>query len=84
MVPAASIDTLYLNEVLNVRVIDILNALKSQGRQHIMVEDVDPASGQPRVRGVFSATQIGRLLGVPVLGFDLPQTFAEIEAALAN
>jgi len=84
MVPAASIDTLYLNEVLNARVSDILEALKSQGRQHIMVEDVDPASGQPRVRGVFSATQIGRLLGVPVLGFDLPQTFAEIEAALAN
>lgn len=84
MVSAANIDTLYLNEVLNARVIDILNALKSQGRQHIMVEDIDPSSGLPRVRGIFSATQIGRLLGVPVLGFDLPQTFAEIEAALAN
>lgn len=84
MVPAARIDTLYLNEVLHARVSDILNALKSQGRQHIMVEDIDPASGLPRVRGIFSATQIGRLLGVPVLGFDLPQTFAEIEAALAN
>jgi len=84
MVPVASIDTLYLSEVMNARVIDILNALKSLGRQHIMVEDVDPASGLPRVRGVFSATHIGRQLGVPVLGFDLPQTFAEIEAALAN
>ena len=84
MVPVDRIDTLYLNEVLNARVSDILDALKSQGRQHIMVEDVDPASGLPRVRGIFSATQIGRLLGVPVLGFDLPQTFAEIEAALAN
>ena len=84
MCPLASIETLYLSEVMNVRVIDILNALKHQGRQHIMVEDVDPVSGLPRVRGIFSATQIGRLLGVPVLGFDLPQTFAEIEAALAN
>lgn len=84
MVPVDRIDTLYLNEVLHARVSDILNALKSLGRQHIMVEDVDPASGLPRVRGIFSATQIGRLLGVPVLGFDLPQTFAEIEAALAN
>lgn len=83
MVPAAQIDTLYLNEVLNARVSDILNALKKQGRQHIMVEDIDPGTGLPRVRGIFSATQIGRLLGVPVLGFDLPQTFAEIEAALA-
>jgi len=84
MVPAGSIETLYLNEVMNARVIDILNALKNSGRQHIMVEDIDPLTGLPRVRGIFSATQIGRLLGVPVLGFDLPQTFAEIEAALSN
>lgn len=84
MCPLANIDTLYLNEVMHARVIDILNALKNQGRQHIMVEDVDPATGLPRVRGIFSATQIGRLLGVPVLGFELASTFAEIEAALAN
>jgi CBS domain-containing protein len=84
MTPVASVDTLYLNEVMNARVIDILNALKQLGRQHIMVEDVDPANGLPRVRGLFSATHIGRLLGVPVLGFELASTFAEIEAALAN
>jgi len=65
-------------------VVDILDALKRLGRQHILVEDTDAVSGLPRVRGVFSATQIGRLLGVPVLGFELATTFAEIEAALAN
>ncbi len=84
MTPIGSVDTLYLSEVLHARVIDILNALKSLGRQHILVEDIDPANGQPRVRGVFSATHIGRLLGVPVLGFELASTFAEIEAALAD
>ncbi|MDD2885399.1 MAG: CBS domain-containing protein [Dechloromonas sp.] len=84
MTPIASIDTLYLNEVLNATVADILDALKKLGRQHILVEDTDPSTGLPRVRGLFSATQIGRVLGVPVLGFDLPRTFAEIEAALAN
>jgi len=84
MTPVESIDTLYLSEVLNARVADILAALKKVGRQHILVEDNDPATGLPRVRGLFSATHIGRLLGVPVLGFDLPRTFAEIEAALAN
>lgn len=84
MCPLAMIDTLHLSEIMNARVVDVLDALKAQGRQHIMVEDVAPSTGTPRIRGIFSATQIGRLLGVPVLGFDLPQTFAEIEAALAN
>ncbi len=84
MTAIASIDTLYLGEVLNARVVDILEALKTLGRQHILVEDNDQATGLPRVRGLFSATHIGRLLGLPVLGFDLPRTFAEIEAALVN
>lgn len=84
MTPIGSVDTLYLNEVLHVRVVDILDALKNLGRQHILVEDMDPVTGLPRVRGMFSATHIGRLLGVPVLGFELASTFAEIEAALAD
>lgn len=84
MTPVVSVDTLYLNEVMNARVIDILDALKQAGRQHILVEDVDPENGLPRVRGLFSATHIGRLLGVPVLGFELASTFAEIEAALVH
>ena len=84
MTPIGSVDTLYLNEVLNARVIDILDALKHLGRQHILAEDIAPATGLPRLRGVFSATHIARLLGVPVLGFELASTFAEIEAALAD
>lgn len=84
MTPIGNVDTLYMNEVLHARVIDILDALKHLGRQHILVEDIDPTSGLPRVRGMFSATHIGRLLGVPVLSFELASTFAEIEAALAD
>ncbi|NTV69883.1 MAG: CBS domain-containing protein [Azonexaceae bacterium] len=84
MTSISNVDTLYLKEVLNARVVDILDALKRLGRQHILVEDVDAVTGLPRVRGVFSATNIGRQLGVPVLGFELASTFAEIEAALAN
>ncbi len=84
MCAVADIDALTLNDVMNARVIDILDGLKRLGRQHILVEDSDPASGGPRVRGIFSATQIGRLLGIPVQSFDLARTFGEIEAALVN
>lgn len=84
MTPIGTIDTLTLTEVMSARVMDILETLKHQGRQHILVEDTEPMTRNPRVRGLFSATQIGRLLGVPVQGFELPHTFAEIEAALVN
>ncbi len=83
MCPVGDIDTLSLNEVLGAQVADILESLKRLGRQHILVEDRDPSTGEPRVRGIFSATHIGRLLGIPVQGFDLARTFAEIETALA-
>ncbi len=35
-------------------------------------------------RGIFSATQIGRQLGVSVQPFDVANTFAEIERTLAR
>ncbi|MDR2839607.1 MAG: CBS domain-containing protein [Azonexus sp.] len=83
MVAAGEIDTLNLADVMKSRVRDIVATLKKLGRQHILVEDVDQASNQPRLRGLYSATQIGRQLGVPMAqGFDLPQTFAEIEVVL--
>ncbi len=84
MVKANDIDIVYFRDVVYAKVSDILDSMKAQGRQHVLVEDIDPASGEARVRGVFSATQIGRLMGVPVQGFEVARTFAEIEAALAD
>ena len=58
--------------------------LKEAGRQHALGVDRDQLTREEIVRGVFSATQIGRQLGVPNLSFEVARTFAEIEAELAR
>lgn len=63
---------------------DILATLHRLGRHHLLVGMRDPKSGRLHVRGIFSVTQIGRQLGVPVQSFELASTFAEIEAALVH
>lgn len=70
-------------EVLRAEVGHILATLKQVGRQHALVVETDPLSGADYVRGMFSATHIGRRMGVPVMNFEVANTFAEIEAALA-
>lgn len=84
MVPRLSIDVLTMHEVLRAEVGHIISTLKSVGRQHALVVDKDQLSGEEVVRGIFSATQIGRQLGVPILTFEILNTFAEIEAELAK
>jgi hypothetical protein len=36
------------------------------------------------IRGIFSASQVARQLGMEVQTFEVAQTFADIEAALAR
>ena len=45
---------------------------------------MDVTSGIMRIRGIFSATQIGRQLGVAVQPFDVAVTFADIARALGG
>lgn len=82
MTPIENIQVLSLNDVLHAEVGHIVATLKSVGRQHAMVVDAD-ANGEESIRGIFSITQIGRQLGMPLQTFEVAKTFAEIEAALA-
>lgn len=84
MVPRSAIDVLDIATVRRAEVGHIIATLKELGRQHALVVDKDPLTGQETVRGIFSATQIGRQLGVPVVTFEVARTFAEIEAELAK
>ncbi|MBS1189550.1 MAG: hypothetical protein H6R10_1342 [Rhodocyclaceae bacterium] len=84
MTRLSSMEALTLADVLHAEVGHILQTLKQVGRQHAIVLESDPSSGKDIVRGMFSATAIGRRLGVPIHTFEVANTFAEIEAALAT
>jgi CBS domain-containing protein len=84
MAPLETMDLLELSRVMQAEVGDVVATLKSWGRQHALVGEKDPATGVTRIRGVFSATQIGRQLGLQVQTFDVARTFADIQAALSK
>jgi CBS domain-containing protein len=84
MVPSDAIDVLDIADVARSEVGHIIATLKEAGRQHALVVERDRVTGEVFVRGIFSATQIGRQLGVPIVTFEVAHTFAGIEAELAR
>lgn len=86
MTPAELLEAMELQDVLQVRVGDIVETLKRSGRQHALVIEsgsADATSATRTVRGIFSLTQIARQLGLPPqIGHDIARTFAQIEAAI--
>lgn len=83
MTPRAALEVLDLREVNAATVGHIVATLKAAGRQHTLVVDRD-AKGRQRVRGVFSATQIARQLGIAITTEAVARTFADIEASLGH
>ena len=86
MTPAGLLEAMELQDVLQVRVGDIVETLKRSGRQHALVIESGSTDATPAtrtVRGIFSLTQIARQLGLPPqIGRSVARTFAEIEAAI--
>lgn len=84
MCPRDQIDLIDTRDVLTAKVSDIVATMKQFKRQHMLAGERDPISGKVRIRGVFSATQIGRQLGAAIQTFDVGSTFSEIEGLLAH
>ena len=80
MTPAALLEALPLQDVAQMRVGHIVATLKAVRRQHVMVAE----DGGMRVRGLFSASQVARQLGMELQTFEVASTFADIEAALVR
>jgi CBS domain-containing protein len=83
MTPLERLEVLDMAEVRSASVGHIVATLQKAGRQHAVVVERD-AAGRQTVRGLFSATQIARQLGVTVQTTEVARTFSEIEAALAR
>ncbi len=82
MTPQSRIEVLDMDAVGSAKVGHVVATLKGAGRQHAMVVERG-REGEIRVRGLFSATQIARQLGVAIQTTEVARTFSEIEAQLA-
>jgi CBS domain-containing protein len=83
MTPQEQLEVLQMQDVRVAKVGHIVATLRKSGRQHALVIDSD-ASGKVSVRGVFSATQIARQLGIAIQTSEVATTFSEIEATLSH
>jgi len=82
MTPHEQLEVIQIRDVLKARVGHVVATLQRARRQHAMVVEPNVGDTCSAVRGLFSASQIARQLGVPVYIGDVVRTFAEIEASL--
>jgi len=83
MTPHERLEVIEFESVRTAKVGHVLATLRHSGRQHALVLDSDERD-QPRVRGIYSTSQLSRQLGEAVQTGEVAYTFAEIEAALAR
>ncbi len=83
MTATDEMDAVSLEDVLRSEVGHVVATLKACGRQHALVVE-EGGGGVQAVRGIFSASQIARQMGIPLQTSEVARTFAEIEAAIAG
>jgi CBS domain-containing protein len=84
MIPCERLEVLHYADVVHAEVGHIVATLKRAGRQHALVADMGADGETETVRGIFSASQIARQLGVLIQTTEVAHTFAEIGAALTR
>ena len=75
------LEVLWMEEVANARVGDVIATLRQAQRQHALVVDTDPETGKPAVRGLFSLSQIGLQLGLDLHPTQQATTYADLAQA---
>lgn len=82
MTSVEQMEVINIDEVNRAEVGHIVSTLRAASRVHALV--VETRDGKQVLRGIFSATQIARQLGISVVTHEAARTFAEIEAAIAG
>jgi CBS domain-containing protein len=82
MIPCERLELLHYADLIQAEVGHIVATLQRAGRQHALVADMGVDGKTQTVRGIFSASQIARQLGVAIQTTEVARTFAEIGAAL--
>ena len=82
MIPCERLEVLHYADLIHAEVGHIVATLQRAGRQHALVADMGVDGKTQTVRGIFSASQIARQVGVSIQTTEVAQTFAEIGAAL--
>jgi len=82
MEPRDAWHVLTFDQVRRATVADILSTFKQTGRSHLVVIEPGDGPGRYVVRGLISATQVGKQLGMALELHGAAATFAELEEAL--
>jgi CBS-domain-containing membrane protein len=77
MTPREKLEVICVDDLQTAKVGDVVATLQGQGRQHALVVERQPDRSQI-LRGMFSASQIGRQLDIPIHTVPVARTFAEI------
>lgn len=82
MIPCEQLEVLRYADLIHAEVGHVVATLQHSGRQHALVADTGDDGKTQMIRGIFSASQIARQLGVAIQTTEVAHNFAEIEAAL--
>jgi CBS domain containing-hemolysin-like protein len=77
MTPVDRLEALEREDIKNAKVGDIVETVKTAGRQHILVVDTGE-DGRQIISGIFSSTSLAKLLGIKIELSARANTFADL------
>jgi CBS domain containing-hemolysin-like protein len=83
MTPRNRLEAVDMDDLVLARVGHVVETLKAVGRRHALVIDTDE-KGVQTVRGLFSATQVEKQLGVSIETTEIARSFAQVGEMLLH